>query len=91
MTSTWGCCTSSRTATASPSWGCWSPGSGAAAAIERARADGFHKLSLEVFPHNDTGIALYRRFGFVEEGRRVQQYRRASGELWDSIVMGLLL
>ena len=62
-----------------------------AAAIERARADGLHKLSLEVFPHNDAGIALYRRFGFVEEGRRVKQYRRASGELWDSVVMGLLL
>ena len=42
-----------------------------AAAIERARADGVHKLSLEVFPHNEAGIALYRKFGFVEEGRRV--------------------
>ena len=62
-----------------------------AAAIERARADGVHKLSLEVFPHNEAGIALYRKFGFVEEGRRVQQYRRASGELWDSAMMGLLL
>jgi ribosomal protein S18 acetylase RimI-like enzyme len=61
------------------------------AAIERARADGLHKLTLEVFPHNDAGIALYRKFGFVEEGRRVKQYRRASGELWDSVVMGLLL
>ena len=62
-----------------------------AAAIERARADGLHKLSLEVFPHNEAGIALYRKFGFVEEGRRVQQFRRASGELRDSVVMGLLL
>jgi RimJ/RimL family protein N-acetyltransferase len=62
-----------------------------AAAIERAREDGLHKLSLEVFPHNDAAIALYRKFGFVEEGRRVRHYRRASGELWDSIVMGLLL
>ena len=31
------------------------------------------------------------RFGFVEEGYRVKHFRRASGELWDSIVMGLLL
>lgn len=62
-----------------------------AAAIEKARADGLHKLSLEVFAHNDAGIALYRKLGFVEEGRRVKHYRRASGELWDSIVMGLLL
>jgi hypothetical protein len=27
----------------------------------------------------------------VEEGRRVKHYRRSSGELWDSIEMGLLL
>ena len=40
---------------------------------------------------NDAAIALYRKFGFVEEGRRVRHYRRASGELWDSLVMGLLL
>ena len=62
-----------------------------AAGIERARAYGCHKLSLEVFPHNEAGVALYRKFGFVEEGRRVRQYRRSSGELWDSIVMGLPL
>jgi RimJ/RimL family protein N-acetyltransferase len=62
-----------------------------AAAIERARAEGYHKLSLEVFPHNEAGVALYLKFGFVEEGRRRRQYRRSSGELWDSVVMGLLL
>jgi ribosomal protein S18 acetylase RimI-like enzyme len=62
-----------------------------AAAIEKARDEGLHKLSLEVFPHNDAAIALYRKFGFVEEGRRVKHYRRASGELWDSILMGRLL
>jgi ribosomal protein S18 acetylase RimI-like enzyme len=61
------------------------------AAIERARADGLHKLSLQVFPHNAAGLALYRKCGFVEEGRRVKHYRRESGELWDAIVMGLLL
>lgn len=62
-----------------------------AVAIEWARAEGLHKLSLAVFPHNAAGIALYRKFGFVEEGRRVKQYRRQSGELWDAIDMGLLL
>ena len=61
------------------------------AAIEKARGDGLHKLSLEVFPHNEAAIALYRKFGFLEEGRRVKHYRRANGELWDSIVMGLFL
>lgn len=61
------------------------------AAIDWASGQGLHKLCLEVFPHNTAGIALYAKCGFVEEGRRVRQYRRANGELWDSIVMGLLL
>jgi RimJ/RimL family protein N-acetyltransferase len=61
------------------------------AGIDWARGQGLHKVSLEVFAHNEAGIALYRKSGFIEEGRRPRQYRRASGELWDSIVMGLLL
>ncbi len=61
------------------------------AAIDYARGQGLHKLCLEVFAHNAAAIALYRKFDFAEEGRRRQQYRRASGELWDSIVMGLAL
>jgi ribosomal protein S18 acetylase RimI-like enzyme len=60
-------------------------------AISRARDQGLHKLCLEVFAHNTAAIALYRGCGFAEEGRRIRQYRRASGELWDSIVMGLPL
>jgi RimJ/RimL family protein N-acetyltransferase len=62
-----------------------------AAAIEWARQRELHKLSLSVFPHNAAAIALYRKFGFVEEGRRIKHYRRASGELWDALDMGLLL
>jgi RimJ/RimL family protein N-acetyltransferase len=62
-----------------------------AAAIEWARERGLHKLILSVFARNAAAIALYRKFGFVEEGHRVKHYRRASGELWDAIDMGLLL
>ncbi|MFL5926366.1 MAG: GNAT family N-acetyltransferase [Gaiellaceae bacterium] len=62
-----------------------------AAAVEWARERGLHKLSLSVFPHNAAAVALYRKFGFVEEGRRVKQLRRSSGELWDVVDMGLLL
>jgi RimJ/RimL family protein N-acetyltransferase len=61
------------------------------AAIAWAREQGLHKLSLSVFAHNAPAIALYRKFGFVEEGRRLKHYRRANGELWDGIEMGLLL
>jgi len=72
--------------------GAWGVGSALlAAAIDWARESGLHKLNLGVFPHNTAAIALYRKFGFVEEGRQVKQYRRSSGELWDSIEMGLLL
>jgi RimJ/RimL family protein N-acetyltransferase len=61
------------------------------AAIDWARERGLHKLSLDVFAHNARALALYRKCGFVEEGRRIKHSRRASGELWDSIEMGLLL
>ena len=61
------------------------------AAIEWARERGLHKLSLGVFPHNEAAIALYRKLGFVEEGRRVKHVRRRNGELWDLVDMGLLL
>jgi RimJ/RimL family protein N-acetyltransferase len=62
-----------------------------AAAIEWSREHGLHKLSLGVFPHNDAAIALYRKFGFVEEGHRSKHMRRSNGELWDLKEMGLPL
>jgi len=58
---------------------------------EWARQAGAHKLALEVWPHNDRAIALYKKMGFLEEGRLRRHYRRRSGELWDAVVMGLLL
>ena len=62
-----------------------------AAAVDWARERGLHKLSLGVFPHNEAAIALYRKFGFADEGRRIQHIRRANGERWDLVEMGLLL
>jgi hypothetical protein len=44
------------------------------------------------FPlHDHAAIALYRKFRFAEEGRLTQHIRRANGELWDLIEMGLML
>jgi putative acetyltransferase len=62
-----------------------------ARAIEWARDVGAHKVALEVWPHNERARALYEKFGFVEEGRLVRHYRRKSGELWDAVLMGLVL
>jgi RimJ/RimL family protein N-acetyltransferase len=50
-----------------------------------------HKIYLEVWPHNTGAQRLYEKFGFVAEGRLRRHWRRANGELWDSIPMGLVL
>lgn len=61
------------------------------AGLEWARASGAHKVALQHWPHNAAAGALYRRFGFVEEGRLRRHYPRRNGELWDAVVMGLVL
>lgn len=60
-------------------------------AITWAAGAGAHKMALEVWPGNQAAIALYRNSGFVEEGMRRRHYRRANGELWTSVLMGLAL
>lgn len=61
------------------------------AALAWARQAGMHKVSLEVWPHNHAARELYRRMGFAEEGYLRAHYPRRSGELWDVVVMGLVL
>ena len=60
-------------------------------AIAWAKDVGHYKISLEVWPHNTGARALYNTFGFDEEGYLRKQWRRANGELWDSVIMGLVL
>lgn len=59
--------------------------------IGAARDLGAHKLDLQVWPHNEAAIRLYRSRGFVVEGRLIRHYPRRSGQLWDSVIMGLAL
>jgi RimJ/RimL family protein N-acetyltransferase len=61
------------------------------AAIDWARTSDAHKISLQHWPHNERARALYERFGFEQEGYLRRHYRRRNGELWDAVVMGLLL
>jgi RimJ/RimL family protein N-acetyltransferase len=61
------------------------------AAVQAARELGAHKLALQVWPHNTVARRLYLRHGFEEEGVLRRQYRRRNGELWDAVVMGLVL
>ncbi len=61
------------------------------AAIDAARDLGAHKVALQVWPHNEAARRLYLRHGFVEEGLLRRHYPRRNGELWDAVIMGLVL
>lgn len=45
------------------------------------------KVCLGVFPENERGLALYKKFGFVEEGRRVKEVKMPDGTYKDTILM----
>ena len=60
------------------------------ALIDWARGHGVTRLELTVMGHNASGIALYRKVGFVEEGVR-QRSIQVNGVFVDEIAMALLL
>ncbi|NOZ06224.1 MAG: GNAT family N-acetyltransferase [Chloroflexi bacterium] len=55
-----------------------------------ARAVGLEKVDLEVFSTNQRAINLYRKFGFIEEGRRRRAFRLLD-RYADDVMMGLFL
>lgn len=57
------------------------------AVFDRLGDDGIGRLLLEVAEDNASAIALYRRCGFSEIGRRKKYYRRKSGREVDALVM----
>mgnify|MGYP001818185020 CR=1 FL=1 len=61
------------------------------AGLDWARSHGAHKVALQHWPHNHAAHALYRKYGFEQEGYLRRHYPRKDGELWDAVVMGLLL
>ncbi|MGH2700144.1 MAG: GNAT family N-acetyltransferase [Actinomycetota bacterium] len=61
------------------------------AGIDWARSHGAHKMTLQVWPHNQAARELYAKFGFIEEGYLTRQWKRRNGEIWDAVVMGLHL
>jgi RimJ/RimL family protein N-acetyltransferase len=61
-----------------------------AEALRWAREVGVEKVELSVFPENRTALALYRRYGFVEEGRLRRHSRKSYGDV-DEILMGVWL
>jgi putative acetyltransferase len=61
------------------------------ACIDWSRAHDAHKVTLSVWQHNERALRLYRNHGFVIEGRLRRHWRRRNGELWDALLMGLVL
>ncbi|WP_245959373.1 GNAT family N-acetyltransferase [Neobacillus piezotolerans] len=45
------------------------------------------KVSLAVFSTNERAIALYKKFGFIEEGRKVNEVKFGENEYADDILM----
>jgi ribosomal protein S18 acetylase RimI-like enzyme len=58
--------------------------------IEWARAQGVRKLTLSVFDNNDRAKALYRKLGFVEEGK-LKEHVVLQGVPVDLVMMALWL
>ena len=54
---------------------------------ELARQIGFAQIDLEVVAENTQAIALYRKCGFVETGRRVRALRFDDGSFHDELLM----
>jgi RimJ/RimL family protein N-acetyltransferase len=61
-----------------------------AEAIRWAREMQVEKLELSVYPGNASAISLYRRFGFVQEGRLFRHSKKSYG-YEDEILMGVWL
>ncbi len=59
-------------------------------AIDWARNKGYIKLCLSVFSTNERAASLYKKCGFMEEGRRRAQFK-IDDEYADEIDMGLFL
>ncbi len=55
-------------------------------ALDWARSVGVRKVNLEVFATNAPAIALYRKMGFQEEGRRRREFS-IGGDLVDGVLM----
>ena len=55
-----------------------------------ARRHGVLRIELSVYPHNEVAIALYRKFGFEQEGRLVRHAKKSYG-YEDEILMAVWL
>ncbi|KEK21167.1 GNAT family N-acetyltransferase [Bacillus gaemokensis] len=53
--------------------------------------EGLEKICLDVFSNNERAINLYKRLGFREEGRQINQIRFKDGSYADIVFMALYI
>ena len=58
--------------------------------IEHAKSFGLEKIELQVYTANVSAIALYKKFGFEQEGL-IKKYRKLDGQYFDCLAMGKFL
>lgn len=59
-------------------------------ALDHAKKFGLEKVELNVYTTNLSAIALYKKFGFQQEGL-IRSYRKLDGQYYDCFVMGKFL
>lgn len=58
--------------------------------LENAKTFGLEKVELHVYTTNTSAVALYKRFGFEQEGL-IRRYRKLDGQYFDCLAMGKFL
>jgi RimJ/RimL family protein N-acetyltransferase len=58
--------------------------------IEHSKRFGLEKIELNVYTTNTSAIALYKKFGFEQEGL-IKKYRKLDGQYFDCLAMGKFL
>ena len=59
-------------------------------ALEWAKGHGYKKLDACIFTSNKRSLNLFRKFGFVVEGKKAKQFR-IGNEYIDEVIMGKIL
>lgn len=60
------------------------------AVLDHAKKFGLEKVELNVYTTNEPAIALYKKFGFEQEGL-IRKYRKLDGKYFDCLAMGKFL
>lgn len=60
------------------------------AVMDHAKTFGLEKVELHVYTSNEPAIALYKKFGFEQEGL-IKKYRKLDGKYFDCLAMGKFL